>query len=342
MSLISVRYDLSLGLQKSVDYAALVAGIALERGELELLGMRVIGDQTTVLSATLLSRQLLLQPLEQGVQSFPSAATLESATQRLYGGTLGLDVPARVINYSPVVEEFTPLDVPNLAYWWRSDMGVTFDFATSAVSAWRDFIQERDFVQATEANRPTHIVFGYNTTLFDGTQWLDVDGDAFDWSFLHDGSGSSIFIAAIPGSAAASQALLSTTTLGSVDAGVNLWFNGATETWNWDVGNGAALVIDTSVASDPNEPRYIAARFLEGRAGNEWAFEVNAVATSGNTAAAPTADPAPAPPRMALSAVSDASPFTGTVPELAFYDAYVSDEDKNRLITYYVQRYGSF
>lgn len=56
---------------------------------------------------------------------------------------------------------FSPLDIPNLAAWYRADMGITLNGAT--VSAWADQSgNARHMTQATAGKQPTYTAVGIN------------------------------------------------------------------------------------------------------------------------------------------------------------------------------------
>jgi hypothetical protein len=89
---------------------------------------------------------------------------------------------------------FSPLDIPELAYWWRADLGVTV--TGSGVSAWTCQKTGVDLVQATDSKRPP---LNASVAALNGkpalefrqasSQELLADNGATAWRFLHDGTG---------------------------------------------------------------------------------------------------------------------------------------------------------
>jgi hypothetical protein len=351
VALITLRYDIDLGLQKAENFLADVAAIQLEKGELDLLGMAQVGDMVEVTSLTTLTRIVTLQSLPLADQSFPTAQDMASATEKLYRAQLELALPARVTAVAPYVEMFTPLNVESaeLAFWWRGDIGVVFD-SSDFISQWSSVILGSVLAPTAPGTEPTHVLSdanlnGQQSVNYDGSDSLDSALAASAWNFLHDGTGMTVIVATRPTSNDPAQVLLSTATIATNNRGMNLYYDGGARTWFFQVGNGAALAIDIGGAagSGPlSTMNYTFARFLEGRPGNEWSLRINAAVAQGNTAAAPNAGDAQATLRVGASAVSGADPVLGmAAPEYIFYRGYVSDEEIEELfLSYLTVRYG--
>ena len=186
----------------------------------------------------------------------------------------------------------SPQTIPGLYSWYRADQLVTL--AGSNVSAWGDITGAgRSLTQGTAGARPTFVASNallnkHPSLSFDGGDSL-VGATAADWTLLHSGSGMTLAIIAYGDAADTVYAYCGTqTTVTSL--GFQIRTN-ASGSLIWDIGNGSADIMNQTLASNlDTTPFHATMRYEEGRAGNEYAYSVNDVATTtGNSAAAPSA-----------------------------------------------------
>ncbi len=70
---------------------------------------------------------------------------------------------------------WTPASDPNVARWWRADLGRTM--VSTKVSAWQDQVEGVSVTQGTDATRPTGGSLGGQDALsFSGSQWMRGSG----------------------------------------------------------------------------------------------------------------------------------------------------------------------
>jgi hypothetical protein len=102
VSTITLVYDVNVGVQSPAAMVALVAAIALPRGELDLIGASITGDVTAV-NGALVRRTVTLTTNAQGNANFPTDAEKIAATRDLYRGQLEIGFPGQVTAAVPVV-----------------------------------------------------------------------------------------------------------------------------------------------------------------------------------------------------------------------------------------------
>ncbi len=249
---------------------------------------------------------------------------------------------------------FTPASLAGLFAHYRSD-SLTTQVAGPKVSVWGDRVQggggDQDCSQGTDANRPA---FTASNAGFNGRPSVDQAaatlavkaGTASDWTFLHDGSGCTIFAVVRPTTNAGGvQILLDTTsTTAAATNGVAIYFDGANDTFRFFVTNGAAAIVNSAVSagSSPADTTHaIAVRFLEGRPVAEYVVRARGVEiAAGNTTGVPAAGAATS--ALSIGALGNLTAgFIGSEAEIAIYNRFLSDAECAQLEAYAAARYGA-
>jgi hypothetical protein len=99
---VTLSYQISAGVHPLVSLQTKVAGVPLLRGELDLIGMFLSSDDTTI-DGSEINRTVVLETTAEGDTNFPDETALSFATKLLYRQTLALGVPATVVAADPVV-----------------------------------------------------------------------------------------------------------------------------------------------------------------------------------------------------------------------------------------------
>lgn len=340
--MIVLTYTIETGMQDPDVVAPRVAAIALNRGELDLIGASVVGDTTSV-SADAVTRSIALAFTAAGEALFPTNAQKIAVTRGLWRGVLNLRVPGQVAESVEAVS--VPGPTEGLVAWLRADVGVTV--FGGAVSTWDPVGTAADFTQAVAGNRPASSEADANwnnraSVSFD-TDWLDSGNPASFWNFLHNGSGMTVIAVFRATNNLLQQILLSTSQTGVANAGIALSYTGGTVTF--EVKNGALAIINATSAAGSapvNSRVYVVARYEEGRAGFEWSLSVNGSQTTGDSLAAPSAGDAQAPLRIGASVVTGGEPLlAATVPETLLYGRFLTDTEVANAVSY-LTRYSSF
>jgi hypothetical protein len=102
MATVTLSYRIAVGLQNAQDLVARIAAIVLNTGELELLSMIIVDDQTAVVGCDV-ERVVVLETTPQGDQLFPTSRDIRDATRQLWRARLNLLVPGIVQAAEPVV-----------------------------------------------------------------------------------------------------------------------------------------------------------------------------------------------------------------------------------------------
>jgi hypothetical protein len=109
MATVTLVYDIRVGLARASSLLAHASSIVLNTGELDLLGMSIVSDDTVVVTdaecdeTPFLRRTIVLATNAQGDQLFPSADAIQDATRVLWRARLNLLVPGVVTAAEPVV-----------------------------------------------------------------------------------------------------------------------------------------------------------------------------------------------------------------------------------------------
>lgn len=141
---------------------------------------------------------------------------------------------------------FSPIDINNLYAWYDSSdaSSITKD-GSNLVSQWNDVSGNGKHVTATTTARPTDTANGID---FDGTANFMASATASDWTFLHSGTGSTVFVVMETGSANPGVSMSMLGTSNTATAGVIYYaedsaVNDGTRMFNY---NGSALVLNYS------------------------------------------------------------------------------------------------
>lgn len=230
---------------------------------------------------------------------------------------------------------FGPAKVPSLAFWVRGDQ-----VSGTPVQSWTDLSGNNlSRTQTTVGLRPVQVTDNpafnnQDTVSFDGVVYID-EGALSPWSFLHDGTGMTIFLICKSDLMNTIQAVIATNIAAS-GVGMQVRFNGA-GSLIWSLGNGGAFVITQTIQNGVQDSLFwICLRFLSGRPVAEWDIRYNSVQqASGNAAAAV----APGDPDGSLTLgarPSAAFPFTGDIAECFAYSAFLSDAQVSSLEENYI------
>lgn len=231
---------------------------------------------------------------------------------------------------SPVVlfDDFSPLDNPNLF-----SLYVGLDPGSGSVATWTDRKSSKSATQATGTKKPT----AQTSAVFGGKQILSFDGGddvkcstAADSQYLHDGTGMTAIVCLNPTSAVSGVQVVLDTCNSSTLVGFMVYYDGPNKKLTFFAANNTPVAIINQATANNSAPLNTAAvivcRYLEGRAGNEWALDLNGTSiATGNSAAAPSA----VAPTNALT-IGDrgneaSNWFTGEIPEVQLYKEYCSD-----------------
>lgn len=256
-----------------------------------------------------------------------------------------IEVPA-------VAAEQDPLTIlgANLFAWWRADTGITID---TGISDWADKSgNDHNLVQGTTSAQPTFVAADSNwnnqpSVSFDGgTDNMNSDEAAGIWSFLHDGTGCSIFAGMRFASLSTNAWLGGTATGGASTTGTAMFFGtGAPDSMLYRVSKGSSPIIineSGSASSIAVNTNYIVLfAYEEGRSGNEFVMRYGGTdEDSGNSAAAPSASDADNTFRLSGQPGSSSFEMNGTIPEVVIADIYPSESQLTDLDTYFNNRYG--
>lgn len=102
MATVTLSYTISVGLQSAANLLARVTAIVLNTGELLLLGMDLVSDNTIVVDCDLV-RTIVLATNAQGDALFPTPDAIADATRQLWRSRLNLLLPGIVTAAEPVV-----------------------------------------------------------------------------------------------------------------------------------------------------------------------------------------------------------------------------------------------
>lgn len=104
MATVTLVYRVSAGLQNPVAFATLVGDVPLFDGELDLLGLDVVSDDTIAIPADRVAvRTIVLETNEQGDSLWRTEEQLKLATRQLYTTELQLRIPGTSTADEPIV-----------------------------------------------------------------------------------------------------------------------------------------------------------------------------------------------------------------------------------------------
>ena len=244
-------------------------------------------------------------------------------------------------------ELWTPAELGALYAWYDADAPTTIAQAGGLVSEWRDLSGGDRHLTASGAARPTYTssgLDGKSVVTFNATHWMAAS-TASDWKFLHDSTGSSVFVV-LRYTRADRMAFLWTSPFASNKKGWTLCSNSnqnpyhlvpAATSWNvFNQGAHNTLPINSDhiigVVDDPGNATASLRSSLRLNGGNAVANN-----TSSNTAS--TADP---DSPLTLGRVGDSSMdgLEGFIAEVVICDARLSDPDRQRLEGHLAWKWG--
>jgi len=158
---------------------------------------------------------------------------------------------SRQIWDAPSLSSFTPSSITNLYAWYKYD---NLSLNGTTVSAALDKSGNgRHAVQATSASQPTYSATGgaNNLPYWTGTDAVSggrylLGGVAADWTFLHDGSGHTVFIISKTASTQQNYIFGTQTGTGASLGSSIVRINNTTA--NWTIGNAAISIISQNFA----------------------------------------------------------------------------------------------
>jgi hypothetical protein len=243
---------------------------------------------------------------------------------------------------------FAPSDLASLRAWYKAD-AITGLSNNDPVGSWTDSSGGGYTLTASGSNRPTYKTSTINSlpvVEFNATHWLAAS-TASHWKFLHDPTGSSVFVV-LRYTRAARMAFLWTSPFSSVKKGWTLVSNLTNQNaWNiipasgnsWNVLNQTAnntLPINTNnivgVIADPNN----------GTASSRSSTRINGGnATTANTEtnAPSTANP-DSPLTLGRSGDSSTVGLEGWIAEVVICNAILSSSDRQKVEGYLAHKWG--
>ena len=242
---------------------------------------------------------------------------------------------------------WTPDSLADLRAWYDADDASTITESGGLVSEWRDKSVGAFHLAASGADRPTYTssgLGGKSVVTFNATHWMAAS-TASDWKFLHDTTGSSVFVV-MRYTRSDRMAFLWTSPFASSKKGWTLCSNfnqnpyhlvPAATSWNvLNQGANNTLLINSDhiigVVADPGNATASLRSSLRLNGGNAVANN-----TSSNTAS--TADPHSP---LTLGRVGDSSMdgLEGFIAEVVICDATLLDTDRERVEGYLAHKWG--
>lgn len=234
----------------------------------------------------------------------------------------------------------SPGQLPNVYAWYRSDTGITIG---TGVAGWDDQVGTNDITQSVVGAQPpyTNPFVALNNQpvvgVFDGTaDFMRAPlGLEADWSFLHNGTGSTIIVYGGTGALGAARRIIDTNGGSATASGVSVAVN-ATGNILWNVGTGALPVIGAASAALPaNTPFYCICRSSSAVSPN-WSYTVNGVTSSGANTNPPGASNPLYVPNIGRRG-SGSHFYNGVLAEVAFVKRYITDQEVSRLVAYFAR-----
>lgn len=356
MVLITLNYDVQTGLKRASQMIAEVAALDVDRGELDLLQMTVVGDITSEIGSNLLRRSITLETSAAADQSFPTDEAKASATAQLFKGALELLTPGLVTAHAPLVSSVTPLDLPDLIAWWNPGVLVTLN-PSGGVTQWLaqgSSGADGIFIPST-ATAPAYAPVdgdwnGRPAMVLDAAASPASGFEAFSsfgfWDFLHDGGPMTLVVVFRPSGASSGTHFVASTCDGTAaETGIAIFYDGTAGTFTFVIANssGGLVVNETTAGAYPTDQKYwIAFRYEEGRTPNEYSIWVNGVeVASGNGTGAPDAGNSQYPLEIGTDpALTD--PLDATLTDVVATGSYVPDAELTALGVSFANQYGSF
>ncbi|HEY6881621.1 MAG TPA: hypothetical protein VI299_26525 [Polyangiales bacterium] len=182
---------------------------------------------------------------------------------------------------------------------------------------------------------------GAPALVFNGTQWLDSNLPPTAWRFLHDGTGSEVFLISVATSAA-TQCLWSThqDTLGASSSGARITRN-ATTTLGSRISNGTTLVSNQLFGAAPTGAAYyVDTAYGSAEPVDVLGFLNAALGASGTQSASPSSGNPEATLRLGACAVDDSLPAQMKFAELLIFPRVLHEYERQLVREYIQARYG--
>ncbi len=232
---------------------------------------------------------------------------------------------------------WSPTDLPGLALWLRGDLGVST--SGSSVTAWANQGSlGGSFTQAAGPMQPGTATLGANTVVrYDGVDdSLQHDGAASDWTFLHDGSGATIYLVFRPGSGVGAAF----DTLRNSDGRVGSMLLIANNEALWLVGAGMSPFVLEPKGPALTGSAHVVVLRMESGAAPEYSLRIDGTAiASGSFANTPNSGD-PYRTLQLGNQVDGGLPYNGDILEMGALTSNLTMTDVARLESYLTVRYG--
>lgn len=244
---------------------------------------------------------------------------------------------------------WTPSNLADLRAWYDADDASTITESSGLISAWDDKSGGGYHLSSSGSDRPTYTASGLGSksvVTFNATHWMAAS-TASDWKFLHDSTGSSVFVV-LQYTRADRMAFLWTGPFSSVAKGWTLCSNTTQQNAynlipasgsNWTSLNQTAnnsLPINTNhivgVVADPSNATAASRSSIRINGGN-------AITNNTQTNTPSTADPH-SPLTLGRSGSSSMVGLEGFIAEVVICDAILSDADRQDVEGYLAHKWG--
>jgi hypothetical protein len=102
MAQVTLEYTAPAGVQAASSIAAKLGAVPIYRGELDMLGLVRVSDESEVVAGEAV-RTIVLETTSDGDTLWPTDEALANATRNLYTQSLAYGLPGRVSAAEPVV-----------------------------------------------------------------------------------------------------------------------------------------------------------------------------------------------------------------------------------------------
>ena len=231
--------------------------------------------------------------------------------------------------------EWTPADL-GAVFWVRGDLGVTVE---TGVSAWADQSGAgRHLVQATTTMQPAiGAIAGKPALSFDGADDNIAGTTPGDWTFLHDGSGSTLSFVIDNQDLETNGQVINTMRGNSTEVGFRLFWSFA-GVYILTIGNGSETFLRNSSATLGTGPQVWVIRF--GATSVDVRLNGSQVA---GLSGAYTGSPSASAPQGALkigdSVAGGGNPWLGLCAEVMAYDRVLTSDEVTAIEAYATARY---
>jgi hypothetical protein len=253
---------------------------------------------------------------------------------------------------NPFAKCFKPSDISSLHSWWRADKDVYTDagvtLATDGQTVQEFHTQHSSnphLNQTTETNKPTfqiNEVNGRPSVRFDGVDnFLEATGAAGNWSFLHDGTAYTTFVAYKRNTNLAT--LLATNATGSPTVGFAKYVDSTPELAHriYKGVTGQAVIVQQAADPQPLGEFGIMELSYDGLTGNTQARvlsngQLKNIDTAMNL---PHSSSDPLDVLHVGALTTGGSPLDGDIAEIVIFNSELSDQDVNRVRRYLAFKY---